>query len=271
MTQTYLDIQEAFTKKAENCVLVGYVHGDNTPTWGWGHTGPEVKVGQSISPAEAETYFRVDQALADHRMKERCTPEALAKLAEHEKAALLDFVFNAGANPDWTIWKVVNGKEPGSVPDQFDRFIWVHPGPGKPAVTSAGLKNRRAAEKTMWNTADVATAIVVANAGGQTASSAMTEQVTPPTPDTPKALAKTSWALKLGQLVGGTGLTGVAAKVATPDNASQLNGFHDTVAAHSSELGHFGPALLSVLAAAILVMAGAQYLVHIEQQQKAKL
>lgn len=269
--QTYLDIQEAFTKKSESCVLVGYIHGDSTPTWGWGHTGPEVKVGQTISPAEAETYFRVDQALADHRMKDRCTPEALAKLDEHEKAAILDFVFNAGANPDWTIWKVVNGKQPGSVPEEFDRFIWVHPNPNKPPVTSAGLKNRRAAEKALWNTADVGVAIAVANAGSQTVSSAMTEQLTPPTPSTPKALAKTSFGLKLGQLLGGTGLTGIAAKVATPDNATQLNGFHETVAAHSSELGHFGPALLSVVAAAILVMAGAQYLVHIEQQQKAKL
>lgn len=271
MTQTYLDIQEAFTKKAESCVLVGYVHGDGTPTWGWGHTGPEVKVGGTISPAQAETYFQVDQAKADAELKARCTPNALAKLDEHEKAALLDFVFNAGANPSWNIWKVVNGTIAGSVPDEFDRFIWVHPSPNKPAVTSAGLKNRRAAEKTMWNTADVGTAIVVANAGGQSVSSATRELVTPPTPDAPKALAKTSLGLKLGQLIGGTGLTGIAAKVATPDNAQQLNGFHDTVAAHSSELGHFGPALLSVLAAAVLVMAGAQYLVHIEQQQKAKL
>lgn len=269
--QTYLNIQEAFTKKAESCVLVGYIHGDSTPTVGWGHTGPEVRAGMVITPAQAEVYFQIDQAKADQEMKARCTPAALAKLDEHEKAALLDFVYNAGANPKWEIWKVVNGTLAGSVPDQFDRFIWVHPSPSKPAVTSAGLKNRRAAEKALWNTADVGVAIAVANAGGQTISSAMTEQVTPPTPDAPKALAKTSLGLKLGQLIGGTGLTGIAAKVATPDNAQQLNGFHDTVAAHSSELGHFGPALLSVLSAAILVMAGAQYLVHLDQQQKAKL
>jgi len=268
MVQTYLDIQEAFTKKAENCVLVGYVHGDNTPTWGWGHTGPEVKVGQSITPAEAETYFKVDQALADHRMKERCTAEALAKLDEHEKAALLDFVFNAGANPDWTIWKVVNGTEAGSVPDQFDRFIWVHPGPGKPAVTSAGLKNRRAAEKALWNTADVNVAITVATAGGNTASSAMTEQVTPPTPDAPKALAKTSLGLKVSALFASGG--GLLAKNLTPDTQSQVQNVHDTVVAHASELGKFGHLATNVAGAAVVAIAAGALMVHVTQQEAAK-
>ncbi len=267
--QTYLDIQEAFTKKAENCVLVGYVHGDNTPTWGWGHTGPEVKVGQSISPAEAETYFKVDQALADHRMKERCTPAALAKLDEHEKAALLDFVFNAGANPDWNIWKVANGTVAGSIPDEFDRFIWVHPGPGKPAVTSQGLKNRRAAEKAMWNTADIDVAVAVANAGGQTASSAMTEQVTPPTPDAPKSLSKTSLGLKIGALVTSGG--GLLGKFATPDTQAKAQNLSDTVSAHASSFGHLGSVLTSVAGAGVVVIAAGMLLVHVTQQEAAKV
>lgn len=269
MTTSYYDIQEAFTKKAENCVLVGFIHGDNTPTWGWGHTGPEVRVGQSISPAEAETYFRIDQALADRRMKERCTPEALAKLDEHEKAALLDFVFNAGANPSWTIWKIVNGTVEGSVPDEFDRFIWVHPNPNKPAVTSAGLKNRRAAEKVLWNTADVDTAIVVANAGGQRISSATRELVTPPTPNAPKALSKTSLGLKIGAL--GTSAAGLAGKLFTPATKDQASDFAGTVAAHASSFGHFGAVLSSVAGAGVIVIAAGMLFVHVSQQEAAKV
>ena len=88
--QSYLDIQEAFTKRAESCVLTGFVHGDSTPTVGWGHTGPEVRVGMAITPDQAETYFQIDQAVADQRKLKapRASPAALAKrLSEHEKAA----------------------------------------------------------------------------------------------------------------------------------------------------------------------------------------
>jgi lysozyme len=267
--QTYLDIQEAFTKKAENCVLVGFIHGDGTPTWGWGHTGPEVRVGQSITPAQAETYFQIDQALADRRMKDRCAPGALAKLDEHEKAAILDFVFNAGANPSWTIWKVINGKVQGSVPDEFDRFIWVHPSPSKPAVTSAGLKNRRAAEKALWNTADVDTAIVVATAGGQTASSATRELITPPTPNAPKSFSKTSLGLKVGAL--GTSAAGLAAKVFTPDTKDQASAFAGTVAEHASSFGHLGAILSSVAGAGVVVIAAGMLYIHVTQQEAAKV
>jgi lysozyme len=268
--QTYLQLQETFTKKAENCVLVGYVHGDNTPTWGWGHTGPEVKVGQSITPAQAETYFQIDQAKADKELRERCTPTAFAKLSEHEKAALLDFVFNVGANPSWNIWKVANGTVPGSVPDELDRFIWVHPnGPNKPAVTNAGLQNRRAAEKTLWNTADVNTAVVVANAGGQTISSATRELVTPPTPNAPKSLAKTSLGLKIGGLFAGS--SGLAAKVFTPDTQAKAQNAADTAAAHAASFGHFGPAIASVCGASVVVIAAGALLVHVFQQETSKV
>lgn len=274
--QTYLDIQAAVTKRFEKCVLVGYLDQGKVPTNGWGNTGPSVRVGVTITREQADYDFDRNQAEADAKTKRHVSPAAFAKLTEHEKAALLDFVFNTGGGPEpsdpkcWTIWKDVEQGKLDDVVAQFDRFIFVHVD-GKP-VTSNGLKNRRAAEKTLWVTGDQDAAVAAANAGGETVSSGSTRILpTPPETSAPKSFAKTSLGLKLGQLVGGTGLTGLAAKVATPDNAQQLSGFHDTVASHSSELGHFGPALLSVLAAAILVMAGAQYLVHIEQQQKAKL
>lgn len=270
MSQTYLQIQEAFTKKAESCVLVGYIHGDSTPTVGWGHTGDGVKVGMTISPAEAQTFFTIDQARADRELKDRCTPNALAKLSEHEKAALLDFVFNAGANPSWTIWKVVNGTQAGSVPTELDRFIWVHPnGPSKPAVTSAGLQNRRAAEKLLWNTADVGTAIVVANAGGQTISSATRELVTPPTPDAPKALGKTSLGLKLSALVASGG--GLVTKAFTPEGQSQAENLAAKAAAHADSFGHLGHLVTSVSGGAVVIIAAGMLFVHVTQQEKAKL
>lgn len=268
--QTYLQIQEAFTKKSESCVLVGYVHGDATPTWGWGHTGPEVKVGGTITPAQAETYFQIDQAHADAGLKRLCKPEALAKLAEHEKAALLDFVFNAGENSTWTIWKDVNAGLLADVPIQLDRFIWVHPnGPSKPAVTSAGLKNRRAAEKTLWNTADIETSIAVACAGGQTCSSATRELITPPTPDAPKAFSKTSLGLKISGLITGAGA--LAGNVFTDDTKSKAQMVADAAASHASSFGHFGPTISSVFGAGVVVIAAGMLLVHVTQHEAAKV
>lgn len=270
MAQSYLQIQAAFTKKAENCVLVGFIHGDNTPTVGFGHTGDGVFVGMVITPAQADIFFDIDQARADRELKAVCKPEALAKLDEHQKAALLDFVFNAGANASWTIWKIVNGTQAGSVTDEINRFIWVHPnGPSKPAVTSAGLKNRRSAEVTLWNTADVATAIVVANAGGQTVSSATRELVTPPTPDAPKSLAKTSLGLKIGGLL--SGATALGGQYLTPDTQAKAQNVADAAAAHVSSFGHFGPAIASVAGAGVVVIAAGMLLVHVTQQEAAKV
>jgi len=274
--QSYLDIQAVVTKRFEKCVLTGYPDQGGIPTWGWGHTGPEVRIGQVIPQQRADDDFERDQAVADAKLKRHVSPAAFERLSEHEKAAVLDFVFNTGGGPEpsdpkcWTIWKDVEAGQLDDVVAQFDRFIYIHID-GKP-VTSNGLKNRRNAEKTLWNTGDQEAAVAAANAGGETVSSGATRVLpTPPETTAPKAFAKTSLGLKLGQLVGGVSLTGLAGKVATPDNQAQLSSLHDTVSSHASELGHFGPALVAVLGAGLVIMAGAQFLVHIEQQQKAKL
>lgn len=268
--QTYLQIQESFTKKSESCVLVGYVHGDATPTRGWGHTGPEVRAGQVITQAQADYDFIADQAKADAGLKRLCKPAALAALAEHQKAALLDFVFNAGENSAWTIWKDVNASNLADVPAQLERFIWVHPnGPNKPAVTSNGLKNRRAAEKTLWNTADVAASIVVACAGGQTCSSATRDQLTPPTPSAPKSFSRTSFGLKIAGFFAGS--SGLATRAFTSDTQARAQNVADTVTAHASSFGHFGSVLTSVCGAGVVVIAAGALLVHVTQQEAAKV
>ncbi len=45
---SYLDISADLTKRSEDCKLVGYPDSNGIPTWGWGHTGPEVKIGQTM-------------------------------------------------------------------------------------------------------------------------------------------------------------------------------------------------------------------------------
>jgi GH24 family phage-related lysozyme (muramidase) len=274
-TQNYRDIAMTITKGAENCVLVGYYDQGGIPTWGWGHTGPGVKVGQMITRDQADFLLEQDYAVADHRLTTELTkPDKFAALDEHEKAALLDFVFNSGGGPSlgekgcWNLWNDVDAGRLADVPDQFDRFIWVHVN-GK-AVTSLGLKNRRAAEKTLWNTADVGAAVAAANAGGQTVSSGATRALpTPPQTSAPKTLSKTSLGLKIAGFIAGSG--GLASKAFTPDTQAKVQNVADTAAAHASSFGHFGAAIASICGAAVVVVAAGALVVHVSQQEAAKV
>lgn len=268
---TYLDIQETFTKRAESCVLIGMADIGGVPTWGWGHTGPEVHVGQSITPEQAEIDFKRDQAVADHALKAHVPPDPFARLAEHEKAALLDFCFNAGAGPaqgdkdEWTLWRDVRDGNLGEIPAQFDRFIFVHVD-GKP-VTSRGLKNRRTAERVLWNTGDTESAGVTANAGGATVSSAATRVLpTPPQSIAPKALSKTSLAVKVGTLVSGAGAAAVQALPSLQDKVEQAH----TLAANHAGDNHYVAAAASVLSAVVVCLGVGALLIHSEQQKAAR-
>lgn len=272
----YRDIARMLIQKSEALVLTGYLDQGKVPTWGWGHTGPEVHVGQTISPQLADHDLDVDIAKHDAILLAHADPATFAAFTDHEKAALLDFTFNTGGGPErgdkheWDIWSVVRKGDAADIPAQFQRFIYVHV--DGVAKTSAGLKNRRAAEVVMFNTGDVDAAGAAACAGGnRVCSAAIRELPTPPVPVANKAFSRTSLGLKIGQLLSGTSLTGVAASVFTDDNQSRLQGVHDTVSAHANELGHYGPALVSVIGAGVVLIAGAQFLIHLEQQAKAKL
>jgi lysozyme len=267
---TYLDIQAAFTKRAESCVLTGMLDSGKVPTWGWGHTGAEVQVGVQISQEHADTDFIRDQAEADARLKRHVPPEPFAALDEHEKAALLDFCFNSGggsfaAKDEWTIWKDVRAGNLADVPAQLGRFVYVHVD-GKP-VTSKGLKNRRTAEVVLWNTADVEAAVASACAGGEQACSASTRTLpTPPEPSAPKTLANTSLAVKCG-----TALTGACGAVASaiPDLQGKASAIHDLAQAHADN--HYIAAVATTMSAAVFGLGVVALFVHDHQQKAAKV
>jgi lysozyme len=272
--QTYQDIQAAVTKRFEKRVLVGYLDQGKVPTWGWGHTGPEVRVGQSITPEQADIDFIRDQAHADAKLHRHVKPDAWVTLSEHEKAAVLDFVFNTGGGPEaddkdcWTIWKDINSGNLADVVAQFNRFIYVHVD-GKP-VTSNGLKNRRAAEIVLWNTGDQEAAVAVANAGGQTVCSASCRVLpTPPTTTAPKPLAKTSLGLKISGLIASGG--GLAAKAFTPETQDKATNLATTAAAHAASFGPIGHVVASVCGAGVVVIAAGMLLVHVSQTESAKV
>lgn len=271
---SYLVIQAAVTKRFEKCVLIGYLDQGKVPTWGWGHTGQEVRVGQSITQEHADLDFDRDQAEADAKLHRHIDPARFVALTEHEKAAVLDFVFNTGGGPEpdhkdcWTIWKDINAGNLEDVVTQFNRFIYVHI--NGQAITSNGLKNRRAAEIVLWNTGDVEAAVATANAGGQTVCSASCRVLpTPPVTSAPKPFAKVSLWLKGSGLLAGAG--SLSTRVFTPDGQAQAQNVADTAAAHAASFGHFGPAIASVCGAAVVVVAAGALLVHVLQSEAAKV
>lgn len=270
--EDYRSIARRVIDRSEKNVLVGYLDQGKVPTGGRGHTGPDVHQGMVISPALSDMWFDQDIAIHDHAMLQHVTPAAFAALTEHEKAALLDFTYNTGGGPvgkdEWSLWKDVNTGALADVPAQFSRFVYIHLDGVK--KTSDGLKNRRAAETVLWNTGDVDATVATANAGGNTVCSAACRVLpTPPATAAPKSLAKTSLGLKIAGMFSGVG--GLAAKVFTPDTQAKAQNAADTAAAHAASFGHLGHVVASVFGAAVVVVAAGALLVHLQQQEAAKV
>lgn len=253
----YLDLANGLVRQLEGCVLTGYRDTAGHPTNGYGHTGPEVKVGVTITQEVANHDLDVDLAEADSRLNDVCNASALAKLTEHQRAALVSFVFNLGANADWHIWQDVNSGNLEDVPKQIMRFDKEHQPNGK-VVVVPGLEHRRTAEVIFWNTGDMAAAVAVtttANAVPSPPSGYTRAAVTPPTPQAAPPAASTSLVAKAGTAVAGLGAT-----------AMQL---HNVVAPHADESPIFQHAAVACTVG--VVIAGCVgVLIHANQAQARK-
>lgn len=62
------------------------------PTVCYGHTGPDVKLGDSRTKAECEELLKQDMAIADAQVR-RCIPVPMLR---HVEAALVSLTFNVG-------------------------------------------------------------------------------------------------------------------------------------------------------------------------------
>lgn len=167
----------SFVGQLEGCELVSYpdpaTKGDPW-TVGFGHTGPDVRPGMKITNTQAANFLRADLATARSRLAGQIG-EVVDELSEAQFIALLSFVLNLGANPSWTIWKVLRARKFDQVPAQMMRFINAA---GKP---NKGLTNRRAAECALW----------AEDAAAEPLPSSVTRSIpTPPTPTDTKPLRK---------------------------------------------------------------------------------
>lgn len=165
---------------------------DSTGRWtiGRGHTGPEVVEGLTITQAQSDAYRFADAVRAGTRLAMAVKDPIIQGLSEHQYSALISFVLNLGEDPSWNIWALLNAGKLSAVPAEMMRFDKAHlHGPNAPAEEVPGLYNRRAAEVTLWKTADVGAAIAVATAGPEAPPSSFTRDVTTP----PTAMIGKAW------------------------------------------------------------------------------
>jgi lysozyme len=135
---TYSKSGLALTESFEGCKLTSYLDIRGVPTIGWGHTGPDVKVGQVITQAEADALLAEDTQFAVHCVNNAVT----VQLTQPEFDALVDFVYNGGcgAFASSTMLRLINEGDAVAAAEQFDVWDWAG------GVKVAGLLRRRQAE-----------------------------------------------------------------------------------------------------------------------------
>lgn len=137
---------EQLIQSFEGCELEAYLDIAGVPTVGWGHTGPEVKLGQHIDQAEAARLFDTDtdrfEAAVDKLTKGMAT--------DGQFAALVSFAYNLGegALASSTLLRKHNSGDFGGAAAEFAK--WNKAKVGGKLVPVKGLTRRRAAEAKLY-------------------------------------------------------------------------------------------------------------------------
>lgn len=128
-------------KSFEGLRLVAYRDGGGVPTIGYGHTAG-VRMGQTITDAQAETFLRADVAATV------CAVSGMVKapVSQDQFDALVSFAFNLGANALMrsTLLRKLNAGDYDGAADEFLR--WDHDN----GQQVAGLTLRRTAERQLF-------------------------------------------------------------------------------------------------------------------------
>lgn len=135
----------ALIQKFEGCRLKAYKPVKTEKYWtiGWGHYGPDVREGQTITQAEADAMLKADcQRFADAVDNPAYCP-LTAQLNTNQRDALISFTFNCGAGCLKTLCRGRSLSQICAAMALYDKSN------GKPL---AGLTRRRAAEQALFNT-----------------------------------------------------------------------------------------------------------------------
>lgn len=138
----YSDAGLTLTKNFEGCRLSAYADQGGVWTVGYGHTGPGVHAGLTITQDQADTFLLSDVAGAVACVNRLVT----APIQQYQFDALVDFTFNLGCAclASSTLLRAVNAGDFAEAANEFLR--WDHVG----GMVVQGLLRRRQAEAQMF-------------------------------------------------------------------------------------------------------------------------
>lgn len=134
-------------KAYEGYKATPYIPGDNTPTVCYGHTGPDVKMGQPArTPAECDALLKKDVAKFEAVVRRNVKPDADGTIIQREFDAMVSFTYNIGeaAFKKSTFLRNYNAKKKQAAADQMLRWVYVN------GNYFPGLKNRRVCERAYF-------------------------------------------------------------------------------------------------------------------------
>ncbi|WFF40753.1 lysozyme [Salinicola endophyticus] len=140
-----LSISIQVVKQFEGTQLTAYPDPVGVPTICTGHTGAEVTLGQTLTPADCEALLAGDLGHAFAVVDAALTPAAQATLTPARRAALASFVFNVGegAFRDSTLLTRLNAGEIRAACDELARWVYAD------GRRLPGLVRRREAEREL--------------------------------------------------------------------------------------------------------------------------
>lgn len=129
---------------AEKLEEVGYLDSGRVPTAGYGHTGPEVKVGVRYSLEQCNQWLAADVS----RFEAAVSDLVKVPLSQHQFDALVLFAYNVGSGAKGfsgsSLLRYLNANDSSDAATQFILWDKVR------GVENTGLERRRAIEKALF-------------------------------------------------------------------------------------------------------------------------
>lgn len=138
----------AVIKHFEGCELTAYLCPAGIPTIGYGHTGEDVKLGDTITQAQADELLAKDV----QRFENAVFNAVRFGLRQHEFDALVSFAFNVGvtAFKGSSLVNYLNRGMKAHTASEFPKWRWVTDKKLGKKVEDKGLVARREAERNLF-------------------------------------------------------------------------------------------------------------------------
>lgn len=129
-------------KQFEGCRLTTYKCPAGIDTIGYGHTGPDVYAGLTITQEQADTLLAADL----EKFSTGVDSAVKVPLNANQRGALISFAYNCGLNnlKHSTLIRKINAGDHTAAADQFSRWVYAD------GRTLQGLVRRRAAEAALY-------------------------------------------------------------------------------------------------------------------------